>query len=1309
MSLAAVIRALHGAGIQPTGREIAEALWLAQHMAGPSASAAKAQPQQPAPDENDDQTGEPAPASPPSFPEPVPLSTANFSVEGSRVRGHPVGIPDLPGLQRREDIQRALRPLRRYGPSPRRRVIDEDATATFVANTGVWTPVMRPAPERWFDVVLAIDSSPSMDLWRPLISDLRAVLVATGAFRDVRTWRLRPQQQAMILPPGSHPGAAARSPRELIDGSGRRLFFVVTDGAARGWHDGSATGALTDWSKTGPVAVLQPLPEEMWARTGLPAVPVRLSASAPGTRNNQLRVDYYRRRRRFSGIPIPVLGIEPNALYSWARLVTGSASAVPLAATSAGGDRPTLSPLTGENEPGNAIDGFRASASPQAYQLAVFLSAVPLTLPIMRLVQHVAIPASSTSALAEVILGGLISRTGDNTYEFLPGIRDALLSELRRSEMATVLSAVSDYIAQHAGTASQTFAAIAQRADGPVTADAEAFSWVPSAVAARLGLPDVSRQRYGDQSLDQTIPSSDTGMVFAGDVHVARPVVRSAYLELVKGLAPVQLLDREGELAELAAFCTQPDGNSYVWWRGPAWAGKSALMSWFVLHPPAGVQVVSFFVAARFGPQSDRAAAFIEAMLEQLAEVAGQPMPHELTESDKQAWFGQLLHDAAVACEARKQRLVLVVDGLDEDQGVTGGPDAESIAALLPARPPAGLRVIVTGRPSPAVPVNVPDHHPLRDPGIMRMLTVSPSAQISSFVIRDEVKWLLRGDPLRRDMLGLVAAADGGLSAGDLAELTGMPVYAIEENLRAAAGRTFAAHASAWRPNAAPPVYALAHGALQEVAAAYLGEATLAAYREQLYAWAEGYRQRGWPAETPEYLLTGYFWLLATLGDLPRMLDLTLDSARQDRMLDVTGNDEAALAEFAAIQEAIGRQPEPNPIALARLTLFLDTIERRNASIPTALPAIWASLGETDRAESLVRSIIDPDRQAEASALIDRLSAAGAEDTFVAPDQVADSGDEILQEEQAGQDDKPTFAAAFPRRPRDMASANPGMSGSYQAAISQKYPACILFLLDQSASMREPFAGEGTARKANAMADAINNLLMDLVIRCTQNYGEGPRNYVDVGVIGYGSAAGVGSCFGGALKGREIVSIKDLAVNPLRVEERTRQAADGAGGQVSTTVRFPVWFDPVAESGTPMAEAMQVGRKILEPWVAAHPKSYPPIVINITDGEPNSDPTRAARELVSLRSDDGNVLLYNIYLSSRPLAPIAFPSTEARLPDKYARLLFGMSSVVPPQILSELEAEGYSVDEDARGFAFNADSGAFIRFLDFGTRLALPE
>lgn len=281
------------------------------------------------------------------------------------------------------------------------------------------------------------------------------------------------------------------------------------------------------------------------------------------------------------------------------------------------------------------------------------------------------------------------------------------------------------------------------------------------------------------------------------------------------------------------------------------------------------------------------------------------------------------------------------------------------------------------------------------------------------------------------------------------------------------------------------------------------------------------------------------------------------------------------------------------------------------------------------------------------------------------------------------------------------------MGGSYSAEISRDHPTCFLFLLDQSYSMTEPCAGDEARPKANAAADAINNLIRTLIIRCTKNAKEGPRNYYEVGVIGYGSARGVGPCFSKALRGMDLVPTRHLASNPLRVENRTRQIPDGAGRLTEVTVRFPVWFDPVAEADTPMREAMQYAHKVLRQWTSGHKKSFPPMVINITDGMPNEDPRDAARALTSLSVDDGNVLLYNLHLSMLKHEPIMMPAQPNTLPDEFATMLFEMSSVFPEKIRQEFEIEGYNVPPGSRGFVFNMSADVLVRFIEVGTRTAL--
>ena len=277
--------------------------------------------------------------------------------------------------------------------------------------------------------------------------------------------------------------------------------------------------------------------------------------------------------------------------------------------------------------------------------------------------------------------------------------------------------------------------------------------------------------------------------------------------------------------------------------------------------------------------------------------------------------------------------------------------------------------------------------------------------------------------------------------------------------------------------------------------------------------------------------------------------------------------------------------------------------------------------------------------------------------------------------------------------------------GSYDANISIQHPGCLLFLVDQSGSMSDAFAGSFAIRKADAAAEAINNLLMHVVLLCTKNPDEGPRNYFDVGVIGYGSNSGVGPCFEGALRGRILASVRELAENILRVEERSRQIPDGSGGVVETTSRYPVWLDPVAEDGAPMREALDFAGELIDSWVTEHPRSYPPIVINITGGKADTDPIAAGERLATARTSDGATLLYNVYLSSSAMPPILFPSSSQELPNFTARALFEMSTIIPRHIAQELALEGYAVTPDARGFVFNADAVTLIRYLNIGTRV----
>ncbi|QXJ25767.1 hypothetical protein AGRA3207_007313 [Actinomadura graeca] len=452
----------------------------------------------------------------------------------------------------------------------------------------------------------------------------------------------------------------------------------------------------------------------------------------------------------------------------------------------------------------------------------------------------------------------------------------------------------------------------------------------------------------------------------AVDGRLSRPA-RSFYLRTVESIAPQNLVDRDAELAELTTFCKDDaeSSPSYVWWRAPAWSGKSALMSWFVLHPPQGVRVVSFFITARFAGQSDRTA-FLDVVLGQLAEITGEPEPSFLPEATRQSRFIQLLHEATATCAEGGEGLVLLVDGLDEDRGLADGQHEHSIAALLPVRPPKGLKLVLAGRPDPPIPTDVPAHHPLRDSGIIKALAVSDHAHVIRDVATHELESLLEDTGIAHDVLGLVVTAGGGLSVRDLAELTGVLPWKIERVLRGPSGRTFNGRASRWQPGTGPDVFAMAHEELRVNALAYLGGQALTGFKGRLDTWCDTYRDKRWPIGTPEYLLRDYLLFLRDHADTSRMIDLVVDRARFDRMLDVSGGDATALTEITATQAAINRGPSPDLAVCLRLALTRRYLTWRNSRIPPALPAAWACLGFPDRAEALAGSIVDPNARLQA-------------------------------------------------------------------------------------------------------------------------------------------------------------------------------------------------------------------------------------------------------------------------------------------------------------------------------------------------------
>lgn len=526
-----LVARLTAAGLPADARGMADALWLAQWIT-PDAPADGAGDTGPA---DTDPPGRRDPATFQAGPTPLPTSPTSPHADGTQPPGREDGGEDGPGEEETSPstlrdsarrrvaellpaqdervadrdrrllgeiavpvasafpgllpLQRALRPIQRYRPpvAPARRKLDEPATAELSAHAEMIIPVLRGVHRRAAALRLLMDGSSSMAVWEQMLHDLRQVCERVGAFRDVTVHYLHPHGPDVGIAAAPGPGRPLRPADQLHDPTGHHLTLVVSDCAGPLWRDGRMQRLLYRWAADAPLAVVQPLPQRMWARTLLPAV-----AGTLVRRQGSYQALDFRpaRRRRPPAVPgaaaapreraVPVLSATPSALGSWARLAAADAglalrgAACVVRADHGAGLPAGPPPVTGRAAPARMVREFDQQASPAARLLAVHLSAVPLALPVIQLVQRAMLPQTGPAELAEVLLSGLVTQlppqerqSGEQAgmsgpwYDFAPGVRDELLGRLSAGEAALVLKHCSLYIERTFGRSARNFPAVA--------------------------------------------------------------------------------------------------------------------------------------------------------------------------------------------------------------------------------------------------------------------------------------------------------------------------------------------------------------------------------------------------------------------------------------------------------------------------------------------------------------------------------------------------------------------------------------------------------------------------------------------------------------------------------------------------------------------------------------------------------------------------------------------------------------------------------------------------------------------------------
>jgi hypothetical protein len=259
--------------------------------------------------------------------------------------------------------------------------------------------------------------------------------------------------------------------------------------------------------------------------------------------------------------------------------------------------------------------------------------------------------------------------------------------------------------------------------------------------------------------------------------------------------------------------------------------------------------------------------------------------------------------------------------------------------------------------------------------------------------------------------------------------------------------------------------------------------------------------------------------------------------------------------------------------------------------------------------------------------------------------------------------------------------------------FSSAHPGLIAYVIDQSGSMSESYPEGGTKAKFTqlAVSSAINETI-------NANFdGETPKDRANISLIGFGKSV------------QEIRTDKlsEFANNPYRIESGTKKVSDGNGGLVEVAVQNPVYFEPVADGLTPLAEALGVVKQVFIRIKEKYPESPDSVAILVTDGMPRSEGVADAVEeanAIALAEEIKAMggLIFGCHIGNGR-NKCEFPVTEDELPDDQAKFIYKVCSIVPESYKEAARKLELNVSENSRAMVTNADPTTFVKFINFGS------
>lgn len=379
----------------------------------------------------------------------------------------PFRTPLVRKLYKDNDLIYAFRHFRQKIVSLEQLKLDEEKTADYMSKTDIFRPFYKKSYEKRFNILFMVDISESMKIWENLIEEFVKDVKNYHIFKKVTVYYISTDKDTPQLFKKKENISKLNS-KWYKHTEQNTLTFVFSDMVAKSWSSGELLSEITQWQRYLHLAIVQMLPQRLWNGTKLiDASMGKMSNSKKFLLNNKIqsRAEEILASEEDSLpelVKIPILNFNESSIDAYGRVINALSNNRIEGALFEREDFQGKYQFSESNiniEAKDKLRNFYKYASTTSKELLELLAIVPLSLPIIKLVQQKLLPQSSQEHLSEVFMSSIIDKEQkiDGFYQFNKvsneqnGVREELIKKIGAKKAFQTIVKLSEIIHSQGG------------------------------------------------------------------------------------------------------------------------------------------------------------------------------------------------------------------------------------------------------------------------------------------------------------------------------------------------------------------------------------------------------------------------------------------------------------------------------------------------------------------------------------------------------------------------------------------------------------------------------------------------------------------------------------------------------------------------------------------------------------------------------------------------------------------------------------------------------------------------------------------